>query len=73
MVAIVIGLIVILLIPVVIISMLPTLIFGGIGNAYSTTDTENPVLNSPTAITQNIAAVSTSLLIASYKRTTFAF
>lgn len=60
-VAIVIGLIVILLIPVVIISMLPTLIFGGISNAYSTTDTENPVLNSPTAITQNIAAVSTSL------------
>lgn len=40
--AIIVGLIVILLIPVVIVSMLPTLIFGGTNNAYSPTDADNP-------------------------------
>lgn len=60
-VAIIVGLIVILLIPVVIISMLPTLIFGGTNNAYSPTDADNPILNNPTVITENMDAVTVSL------------
>ena len=59
--AITVGIVVILLLPIVIISMLPTLIFGGTGSAYSPTDADNPILNNPTVITENIDAVTTSV------------
>lgn len=59
--AIIVGLVVILLLPVVIISMLPTLIFGGTGSAYSPMDADNPILNNPTVITENMEAVTTSV------------
>lgn len=59
--AIIVGVIVILLIPVVIISMLPTLIFGGTGSAYSPMDADNPILNNPTAITENMETITVSL------------
>lgn len=59
--AIIVGLIVILLIPVIIVSMLPTLIFGGTNNAYSPTDADNPILNNPTVITENMEAITVSL------------
>ena len=59
--AIVVGLVVILLLPVVIIAMLPTLIFGGTGSAYSPMDADNPILNNPTVITENIESVTTSV------------
>ena len=47
--AVVIGLTVILLLPAVIISMLPSLIFGG---------TDSPDLNNPAAVTENIQAAT---------------
>ena len=60
-VAIIVGIIVILLIPVVIISMLPTLIFGGTGNTYSPTDADNPIINNPTVINENLESITVSL------------
>lgn len=42
-----------LLLPVLFILMLPGLIFGGLINAFSPADTEQPVLNSETAIVEN--------------------
>ena len=47
--AVIIGLTVILLLPAVIISMLPSLIFGG---------TDSPDLNNPVAVTENIQAAT---------------
>ena len=60
-VAIIVGVIVILLIPVLIVSMLPTLIFGGTNNTYSPNDADNPILNNPTVITENMETVTVSL------------
>lgn len=59
--AIIIGSVVILLIPVVIVSMLPSLIFGGTNNIYSPTDTDNPILNSPVVINENIEEITISI------------
>ena len=59
--AITVGIVVILLLPIVIISMLPTLIFGGTGSAYSPTDADNPILNNPTVIAENIETVNKSV------------
>ena len=59
--AIIAGLVVILLIPIVILSMLPALIFGGIGSEFSPSDTSNPILNSPTVITENMETVTSSV------------
>ena len=42
-----------LLLPVLFVLMLPGLIFGGLINAFSPADTEQPVLNSETAIVEN--------------------
>ena len=52
--AITIGIIVIFLLPVVIISMLPSIVFGGTNNAYSPDDINNPILNNPAVINANI-------------------
>lgn len=59
--AITVGIVVILLLPIIIIAMLPTLIFGGTGSAYSPMDADNPILNNPTAITENMEAITVSL------------
>lgn len=56
--AITVGIVVILLLPVVIVTMLPSLIFGGTGNAYSPADTNNPILNNATVITENIEKIN---------------
>ena len=45
--------IILLLLPVLFVLMLPGLIFGGLINAFSPADTEQPVLNSETAIVEN--------------------
>lgn len=45
--------VILLLLPVLFILMLPGLIFGGLINAFSPADTEQPVLNSETAIVEN--------------------
>ena len=59
--AIIIGSVVILLIPVVIVSMLPSLIFGGTNNTYSPTDMDNPILNSPVVINENMEEITISI------------
>lgn len=50
---IVVAVIGLLLLPVLFVLMLPGLIFGGLTNAFSPTDTEAPILNSETAIVEN--------------------
>lgn len=59
--AIIIGSVVILLIPVVIVTMLPSLIFGGTNNTYSPTDMDNPILNSPVVINENMEEITISI------------
>jgi len=44
---------VLLLLPVLFVLMLPSLIFGGLTDAFSSTDRDVPVLNSSTAIVEN--------------------
>jgi energy-coupling factor transporter ATP-binding protein EcfA2 len=44
---------VLLLLPVLFVLMLPSLIFGGLTDAFSSTDPEVPILNSSTAIVEN--------------------
>ena len=51
-VKIIVAVIALLMIPVMFVLMLPGLIFGGFANAFSTADTENPILNSDTVITE---------------------
>lgn len=46
------AVIALLMIPVLFVLMLPGLIFGGLTNAFSAADTENPILNSDTVITE---------------------
>lgn len=49
----VIVIVALLMLPVVILAMLPSLIFGGVGNSHSPADPDTPVLNSVTAMTEN--------------------
>lgn len=51
-------LIALLMLPVVILSMLPSLIFGGVGSSHSSADPDTPVLNSGTAITENVNEIA---------------
>jgi hypothetical protein len=46
------AIIALLMIPFLFVLMLPGLIFGGLTNAFSAADTENPILNSDTVITE---------------------
>ena len=59
--AIIAGSIVIFLMPVIVVSMLPGIIFGDTNNAYSPLDSLNPVLNSPTVITENMENITSSI------------
>lgn len=54
---IVIALVAFLLIPIMIICMLPSMIFGGVNDAYSLSDPDNPILNSSISITENANAI----------------
>lgn len=45
--------VILLLLPVLFVLMLPGLIFGGLLNAFSPSDTEQPILNSETAIVES--------------------
>lgn len=51
-------LIALLMLPVVILSMLPGLIFGGVGSSHSAADPDTPILNSGTAITENVNMIA---------------
>lgn len=51
----------VLMIPIIILCMLPSIIFGGFGNAYSPEDPDTPILNSSTAIDANLADISTAV------------
>lgn len=54
---IIIAVIALLMIPVVYVMMLPSLIFGGLTDTFSPADTENPILNSNTAVAQSLNAI----------------
>lgn len=63
----------ILLIPVLFVIMLPGIVFGGMGEAYSEADANEPILNSETAITDNAQKISdaiTSVLQTALNETT---
>jgi len=49
---------VLLLLPILFILMLPSLIFGGLTNAFSPNNTEVPILNDNTAIAENVSDIS---------------
>lgn len=51
----------VLMIPIIILCMLPAIIFGGFGSAYSPEDPDTPILNSSTAIDANLADISTAV------------
>lgn len=50
-----------LLIPLMFLLMLPSIIFGGLDEAYSPNNPEVPLLNDSTAITQTLSEISSSL------------
>ena len=60
-VGIIIGFVVILLLPAVILAMLPSLIFGGIKDAFSPDDPSTPIINNPTVIEENIDSITTAV------------
>ena len=60
-VGIIIGFTIILLLPAVILAMLPSLIFGGIKDAFSPDDPSTPIINNPTVIEENIDSITTAV------------
>ncbi len=56
-----IALVAFLLLPVLFICMLPSLVFGGLGNEYSPSDPDTPILNSDTALTANMTSASDAI------------
>lgn len=58
---IIIGIIALLMIPVIFVMMLPGLIFGGLTEAYSPADPDNPILNSSAAITYATTEITSSV------------
>lgn len=51
----------VMILPILLICMLPSVIFGGLGDAYSQNDPNAPILNSNIAITHNLTDISTSI------------
>ena len=51
----------VLMIPIILLCMLPSIIFGGLDNAYSPKDPDTPILNSSIAIDANLADISTAV------------
>lgn len=51
----------VLMIPIVILCMLPSVIFGGFGDTYSPADPDTPILNSSIAVDSNLTQISTTV------------
>lgn len=51
----------VILLPIIILCMLPSIIFGGVNDAYSLSDPDNPILNSSVSITENTNAICQSV------------
>ena len=49
----------VLMIPIIILCMLPSVIFGGFGDTYSPADPDTPILNSSIAVDSNLTQIST--------------
>lgn len=49
---------VVLMLPIIYIMMLPSLIFGGLGDAYSPADPNNPIINSGTALLDSTTQIA---------------
>lgn len=60
-VGIIIGFTIILLLPAVILAMLPSLIFGGLNDTFSSDDTSTLIINNPTVIEENIESITTAV------------
>ncbi|MCI8472571.1 MAG: C39 family peptidase [Clostridiales bacterium] len=58
---IILAVIAVMMIPILLLCMLPSIIFGGLKNAFSPADTSEPILNSSTAVTENITDISVTL------------
>lgn len=58
---IIIAVIAVLMIPIMIICMLPSIIFGGLADAFSPDDPDTPILNSSKVINENLTEISTSV------------
>lgn len=50
-----------LMIPIILLCMLPSVIFGGLKDAFSPADSSEPILNSNAAVTENITSISVTL------------
>ncbi len=48
----------VIIIPIVILCMLPSVIFGGLGDTYSPSDPNTPIINSSTALSDNLEDIS---------------
>ncbi len=51
----------VLMIPIIILCMLPSVIFGGFGDSHSAADPDTPILNSSVAIDSNLTQISTTV------------
>lgn len=51
----------VILLPIIILCMLPSIIFGGVNDTYSLSDPDNPILNSSVSITENTNAICQSV------------
>lgn len=51
----------VILFPIIILCMLPSVIFGGTNDAFSAADPDNPILNSSISITENANAICQSV------------
>ena len=51
----------VLMIPIIILCMLPSVIFGGFGDSHSAADPNTPILNSSVAIDSNLTQISTTV------------
>ncbi len=51
----------VLIIPIIILCMLPSVIFGGFGSSHSPVDPDTPIMNSSIALDSNLTTISTSV------------
>lgn len=51
----------VLMIPIIILCMLPSVIFGGFGDSHSPADPDTPILNSSIAVDSNLTQISTTV------------
>lgn len=51
----------VLMIPIIILCMLPSVIFGGLNNSHSSADPDTPIMNSSVAIDSNLTEISTAV------------